>query len=59
MKDNKYYELQAQLSLPFLSTSSEALTQIFKTLENRFELKIGSPQKLIDLGAGNGNVIIY
>ena len=59
MKDNKYYELQAQLSLPFLSTSSEALTQIFKTLENQFELKIGSPQKLIDLGAGNGNVIIF
>jgi len=56
---NNYYELQSQLSLPFLSTSSEALAQIFKTLENRFGLKKGSTQKLIDLGAGNGNVIIF
>lgn len=59
MKDNKYYELQAQLSLPFLSTSSEALAQIFNTLENQFGLKKGSSQKLIDLGAGSGNVIIF
>ncbi|MHA1373071.1 MAG: class I SAM-dependent methyltransferase [Promethearchaeota archaeon] len=58
MRDN-YYELQSQLSLPFLSTSSEALAQIFKTLEKRFGLKKGSPQKLIDLGAGNGNIIIF
>jgi len=59
MKDNKYYELQAQLSLPFISTPSEALAQIFNTLENRFGLKKGSTQKLIDLGAGNGIVIIF
>ncbi|MHA1671685.1 MAG: class I SAM-dependent methyltransferase [Promethearchaeota archaeon] len=59
MKENKYYELQAQISLPFLSTSSEALVQIFETLEKRFGLKKGSTQKLIDLGAGNGVVIIF
>ena len=58
MKD-KYYELQAQLSLPFLSSSSEALIQIFKTLEDQFGLKKGSTQKLIDLGAGNGTIIIF
>ncbi|MCJ7650310.1 MAG: hypothetical protein MUP85_17000 [Candidatus Lokiarchaeota archaeon] len=59
MKVRKQYEIQAQLSLPFLSTSDEALTQIFITLENRYGLKIGSNQKLIDLGAGNGIVIIF
>jgi len=59
MDHNKYYEFQAQLSLPFLSTSPEALDQIFKTLENRFALKKGSAQRLIDLGAGNGTVIIF
>jgi len=59
MKDNNYYEFQAQLSLPFLSTSPEALVPIFKTLKNRFGLKNGSDQRLIDLGAGNGTVIVF
>ncbi len=59
MKENKYYEFQAQLSLPFLSTSTEALFQIFKTLENQFGLIKGSSQKFIDLGAGNGVVVIF
>lgn len=59
MKYTKHYEFQAQLSLPFLSTAYEALTQIFNELENRFSLKKGSTQKFIDLGAGNGNVILY
>ena len=59
MKVRKQYELQAKLSLTFLSTSSEALSQIFFTLENRYDLKKGSNQKLIDLGAGNGIVIIF
>jgi hypothetical protein len=59
MKDNKYYEFQAQLSLPFLSSSTEALFQIFKTLENQFGLTKGSSQKFIDLGAGNGVVVIF
>ncbi|MBY9004177.1 MAG: class I SAM-dependent methyltransferase [Candidatus Lokiarchaeota archaeon] len=59
MKVRKQYELQAQLSLPFLSTSSKALTHIFNVLEKRFSLKKGSTQKFIDLGAGNGNVIVH
>lgn len=59
MKVNKYYEFQAQLSLPFLSTSPDALDQIFNTLTKHFDLQKNSTQRFIDLGAGDGNIIIY
>ena len=49
----------SQLELPFLETSPDLLEEIFLTLRDKFGLISNSNQKLIDLGAGNGTVIIY
>jgi cyclopropane fatty-acyl-phospholipid synthase-like methyltransferase len=49
----------SQLDLPFLETDVSFIEEIFKTLELEFGLEHNSKQKLIDLGAGNGSIIIY
>jgi cyclopropane fatty-acyl-phospholipid synthase-like methyltransferase len=57
MKD--YRKFISQLSLPYLGTLPEVIPSIFDTLTERFNLKCDSSQKLIDLGSGNGRIIIY
>ncbi len=61
MKKNKrnFDIFHSQLELPFLETDHEFLEEIFQTLESKFGLKKNSNQKFVDLGAGNGNVVIY
>ena len=61
MKKNykDYIKFQSQLDLPFLETRHEDLGKIFKTLKTKFHLKRNSDQKLIDLGSGNGSVILF
>ncbi|MBY8985631.1 MAG: class I SAM-dependent methyltransferase, partial [Candidatus Lokiarchaeota archaeon] len=49
----------SQLELPFLETNRICLHQIFETLEQEFDLKKNSQQVFVDLGAGNGQVIIF
>ena len=56
-KDSSY--ITSQLELPFLETPPDLLEEIFHNLRDKFGLKNNSNQKLIDLGAGNGTVIIY
>ena len=56
-KDSSY--ITSQLELPFLETPPDLLEEIFHTLRDKFGLYKNSNQKLIDLGAGNGTVIIY
>ena len=57
-----YYKTQswkvfAQTQLPFLPTPMEAIEKIFDFLEKKHFLK--KNQKLVDLGAGDGRVIIF
>ncbi len=59
MKRKNTYIFHSQLALPFLETNENHLGSIFQTLEDDFGLKKDSNQKLIDLGAGNGGVIIF
>ncbi|MHA1791782.1 MAG: SAM-dependent methyltransferase [Promethearchaeota archaeon] len=54
-----YYEIQSQVALPFLPTSLEIIEDVFKILKNNFGLKNASGQMLIDLGSGDGRVVIY
>ncbi|MFX1374528.1 MAG: methyltransferase domain-containing protein [Promethearchaeota archaeon] len=57
-----YREIQkfrSQLDSPFLETNPIYLKAIFKTLEKEFALKKDSKQVFIDLGAGNGQIIIF
>jgi len=56
---NNFEKFHSQLDLPFLETEDGFLKEIFKTLELKFGLKYGSNQKLIDLGAGNGSIVIF
>ena len=58
-KQNILGKFHSQLDLPFLETDNEFLKEIFQTLELEFGLKYNSHQKLIDLGAGNGQIVIY
>jgi len=53
---NKFY---SQIDLPFQETKQVSLKKIFKTLEREFDLRKNSKQIFIDLGSGNGQVIIY
>jgi hypothetical protein len=53
---NKFHSL---LALPYLDTDQKLLPEIFRVLEDNFGLTRKSKQKIIDLGAGNGNVVIY
>ena len=57
MKD--YRKFISQLSLPYLGTPPEVIPSLFTALEERFNLKHNSSQKLIDLGSGNGRIIVY
>jgi SAM-dependent methyltransferase len=54
-----YFKLISQLSLPYLETPQEIIPKIFRVLERRFNLKHNSSQKFIDLGSGNGQIVIY
>ena len=56
MESDKFY---SQLDLPFQETNQIFLRDIFLTLESQFDLKKDSNQIFVDLGAGNGQVIIY
>ena len=59
-KINPYFmKINSQMELPFLETNSEMLKNIFNTLENKFGLLKNSDQKLIDLGSGNGQIVMY
>jgi len=49
----------SQLQLPFSETPLDLLEEIFHILQVKFGLTRNSNQKLIDLGAGNGQIIIY
>jgi 16S rRNA G966 N2-methylase RsmD len=57
MKD--YRKFISQLSLPYLGTPPEVIPEIFNTLKEKFNLMHNSSQRLIDLGSGNGRIIIY
>jgi hypothetical protein len=49
----------SQLQLPFSETPLDLLEEIFYILQVKFDLTRNSNQKLVDLGAGNGQIIIY
>jgi len=49
----------SQLQLPFSATPRHLLEEIFRILQVKFGLTRNSNQKLVDLGAGNGQIIIY
>jgi len=59
MFEREYEKFHSQLELPFLETKRKHLLDIFKTLENQFGLKKYSKQILLDLGSGNGQVVIF
>ncbi|MHA1884982.1 MAG: class I SAM-dependent methyltransferase [Promethearchaeota archaeon] len=59
MPVKEYVDLCSQLDLPFLETPLIHLPQIFTTLSKEFGLKQHSKQRFLDLGAGNGQVIIF
>ncbi len=54
-----YRKFISQLSLPYLGTPLELIPSIFDTLTEKFYLKRNSSQKFIDLGSGNGRIIIF
>lgn len=61
MAKEKYnsYSLYSQIDLPYLETNESFIKDIFETLEIKFSLKRDSNQKFIDLGCGDGRVVIY
>ncbi len=59
MYKHNYSEIQSQLALPYLSSHEGVLEGIFNALESKFHLKRKSKQSFIDLGSGNGSVVIY
>ncbi|MFX1311589.1 MAG: class I SAM-dependent methyltransferase [Promethearchaeota archaeon] len=59
MKIKNFEKLHSELDLPFLETEERFLKEIFEILEFKFDLKRNSNQKLIDLGSGNGIIIIF
>ncbi len=58
-KKENFREFSSKLILPFLETDMDCITKIFQVLEREFGLKRGSRQKLIDLGSGDGRVVIH
>ncbi len=59
-KKQKFFDnFYSQLDLPFLETDEAFLNDIFETLRANFNLGKRSNQKFIDLGSGNGSVVIY
>ncbi|MHA2325515.1 MAG: hypothetical protein ACXACB_08945, partial [Promethearchaeota archaeon] len=59
MPNKDYENFLSQLELPYLETKNYYLHQIFKTLEQKFGLVKNSQQVFIDLGFGNGQVVIF
>jgi cyclopropane fatty-acyl-phospholipid synthase-like methyltransferase len=59
MYEKEYDKFYSQIDLPFQETKQVYLKKIFKTLEGEFGLRKNSKQIFIDLGAGNGQVILY
>jgi SAM-dependent methyltransferase len=47
------------LDLPFLETRSKDLEEIFNVLTTKFALRKNSNQRFLDLGSGNGIVVIF
>ena len=58
-KKDSYQKIISQLDLPFLETPQDDIEKIFEILSSKFGLRKDSRQKFIDLGAGNGTVIIF
>jgi len=56
---NKFNKFRSQLDFPFIGSKYDHLNQIFDALVSRFGLQKNSNQKLIDLGAGDGRIIIF
>jgi len=56
MNFEKFHSL---LDLPFLETDNKSINEIFQILQYKFGLMSNSKQKLIDLGAGNGSIVIF
>ncbi|MFW9818531.1 MAG: methyltransferase domain-containing protein [Candidatus Thorarchaeota archaeon] len=54
-----FEKFHSQLDLPFLETDSKLINEIFRILQNKFGLVSNSKQRLIDLGAGNGSIVIF
>lgn len=59
MYEKEFNKIYSQIDLPFQETKQVFLKMIFKTLEREFDLQKNSKQIFIDLGSGNGQVIIY
>ena len=59
MYHKNYEKIISQIDLPFLETNEKFLPEIFNTLEKDFGLKKDSKQSFIDLGAGNGRIMIF
>jgi len=59
MSEFDSYKLHSQLALPFLETNLGYLGEIFNILELKFGLKKNSSQKFIDLGSGDGRIVIH
>ncbi len=59
MEKENIYIFNSQLALPYLESEESVIEQIFKVLQNRFNLTPSSSQRFIDLGAGDGTVIIH
>ncbi|MFX1355821.1 MAG: class I SAM-dependent methyltransferase [Promethearchaeota archaeon] len=59
MKKKDFFTITSQLDFPFLETNTALLKEIFEILKLKFGLLKNSKQKLIDLGSGNGQIIIY
>ncbi|MHA2038585.1 MAG: hypothetical protein ACW98X_19295 [Promethearchaeota archaeon] len=59
MNKKNLIKFYSQLDLPFQETKQLYLEEIFRTLESKFDLRKNSKQVFIDLGSGNGQVIIY
>ena len=59
MKIKNNYKICSLIDLPFLETNLKHLIKIFQILEQEFHLKKNSKQKLIDLGSGDGRIVIY
>lgn len=59
MNKENIIKFYSQLDLPFQETKQYYFKEIFTTLESEFDLRKNSKQCFIDLGSGNGQVIIY
>ncbi|MFX1276063.1 MAG: methyltransferase domain-containing protein [Promethearchaeota archaeon] len=59
MNDFNYNKFHSQLALPYLETKHKCIEEIFQLLELEFGLKKKSTQKFIDLGSGDGRIVIY